>query len=221
MSKEGHVTIEGVRIYGKEFMKGPPGWLKVYPISGRTSRETDYITLTVNPQSLSPGWYTENVLVNSNGGRKMVEVYLEVGSPNVTKMLDVYRFVRGTDYFLTTNPQAEMKGIQAGGYQKEGIENFRLFLPGTPGTMNFHRWYNPQKGDRFYSYDLKGGGKSLSGYIYEGVIGNIGSSRLTGTKELYRWYNPSRGTHFYTTDPGGGGMKQRGYRFDGIAGYVR
>jgi len=221
MSKEGHVAIEGVRILGKEFMKGSPGWLKAFPISGRTMRETDYITLTINPQSMSPGCYTENILFTSNGGRKMIEVSVEIGLSNMPKALDVYRFVRGYDYFLTTNPQAEMKSIQAGGYHKEGIENFRLFLPGTPGTTNFHRWYNPQKGDRFYAYDLKGGGKSLNGYIYEGVIGNIGSSRLTGTRELYRWYNPSRGTHFYTTDPAGAGMKQRGYRFDGIAGYVR
>ncbi len=220
MSKEGHVAIEGVRILGKEFMKGPPGWLKAFPISGRTVRETDYITLTVNPQSMSPGSYTENILFTSNGGRKMVEVSVEVGLSNMPKILDVYRFVRGYDYFLTSNPQAEAKSIQAGNYQKQGIA-FRLFVPGTPGTTNFHRWYNPQKGDRFYSYDLKGGGKSLNGYIYEGVIGNIGSSRLTGTKELYRWYNPSRGNHFYTTDPSGEGMRQKGYRFDGIAGYVR
>jgi hypothetical protein len=220
MSKEGHVAIEGVRILGKEFMKGPPGWLKAFPISGRTVRETDYITLTVNPQSMNPGSYTENILFTSNGGRKMVEVSVEVGLSNMPKILDVYRFVRGYDYFLTSNPQAEAKSIQAGNYQKQGIA-FRLFIPGTPGTTNFHRWYNPQKGDRFYSYDLKGGGKSLNGYIYEGVIGNIGSSRLTGTKELYRWYNPSRGNHFYTTDPSGEGMRQKGYRFDGIAGYVR
>jgi len=220
MSKEGHVTIEGVRILGREFMKGPPGWLQAYPISGRTVRETDYVTVTVNPQLLSPGWYTESILVKSNGGQKIVDVYVEVGAANVPKILDVYRFVRGYDYFLTTNPQAEAKSIQAGSYQKQGIA-FRLFMPGTPGTINFHRWYNPQKGDRFYSYDLRGGGKSLHGYVYEGVIGNIGSSRLTGTRELYRWYNPSRGHHFYTTDPKGEGMTQRGYRFDGIAGYVR
>ena len=220
MSKEGRVAIEGVRIFGKEFMKGPSDWLKAFPISGRTVRETDFISLTINPQSMSPGWYTENILFSSNGGRKLVEVSVEVGSSNIPKILDVYRFVRGYDYFLTTNPQAEAKSIQAGGYQKQGIA-FRLFMPGTPGTTNFHRWYNPQKGDRFYSYDLKGGGRSLNGYIYEGVIGNIGSSRLTGTRELYRWYNPSRGNHFYTTDPAGEGMRQKGYRFDGIAGYVR
>jgi hypothetical protein len=220
MSKEGHVTIEGVRILGREFIKGPPGWLRAYPISGRTIRETDYITVTVNPQSLSPGWYKESILFKSNGGQKIVDVYMEVGAANIPKILDVYRFVRGYDYFLTTNPQAEAKSIQAGSYKKQGIA-FRLFMPGTPGTTNFHRWYNPQKGDRFYSYDLKGGGKSLHGYIYEGVIGNIGTSRLTGTRELYRWYNPSRGHHFYTTDPKGEGMTQRGYRFDGIAGYVR
>jgi len=66
-----------------------------------------------------------------------------------------------------------------------------------------------------------GQGKSLKGYVFEGSIGNIGTSRLTNTRELYRWHNPKRRSHFYTTDQKGEGIAGKGYNFDGIAGYVR
>ncbi len=93
--------------------------------------------------------------------------------------------------------------------------------PETPGTTAFYRWYNPQKNDHFYHYDYAGGGKNLQGYIFEGTLGNIATSKLTNTRELYRWYNPASGRYFYTTDPKAGNVRKNGYRFDGIAGYVK
>lgn len=220
ISKEGHNAIEGVRIFSREVTKVGAKWIKVLPISGRTSRETDFINVTIDTQHLNPGWHGDCIAFNSNGGKKIVEVSLEVLAGYIAKLLDVYRYARGYDYFLTTNPQAEARSLQAGNYQKQGIA-FRLFGPGTPGTTGFHRWYHPQKGDRFYSSDPQGGRRSLSGYFYEGIIGNIATSRLTNSRELYRWYNPSSGNHFFTTDPRGEGMTKKGYRFDGITGYVR
>jgi hypothetical protein len=68
---------------------------------------------------------------------------------------------------------------------------------------------------------MRGEGKTLKGYVYKGVIGNIATSRLTNTRELYRWFNPANGSYFYTTDPKGEDSLKKGYRFDGIAGYVR
>jgi len=103
---------------------------------------------------------------------------------------------------------------------KEGIA-FRLFKPDTPGTACFYRWYNPQKQSHFYHYNSVGGGKDLRGYIYEGAIGNIATSRLTNTRELYRWYNLKTGHYFYSTDIQGGKISKKIYRFDGIAGYVK
>jgi len=61
----------------------------------------------------------------------------------------------------------------------------------------------------------------MQGYILEGAIGNIATSRLTHTRELYRWYNPSSKHYFYTVDPKGEGIQKKGYQYDGIAGYVR
>ncbi|MDI6776369.1 MAG: hypothetical protein QMD03_03870 [Syntrophales bacterium] len=220
VNSDGHVTIEGVKIYKRNIMKGTPGWIKVLPNTGMTSKETDYLSILINAQQLDPGYYGENIAISSDGGEAVVEVSLEVSADNIPRILDVYRYAKGFYYLYTTNPQAEAERIRVGGYKKQGIA-FRLFSSGTPGTTEFYRWYNPQKGDYFYSYEQSGGGKSLKGYFFEGTIGNIATSRLTNTRELYRWFNPSTGCHFYTTDPKGEGNTKKGYRFEGIAGYVR
>src|SRR3972149_2190903 len=86
----------------------------------------------------------------------------------------------------TANPQADLSKLQNLGYRKEGIA-FHLFASGTPGTTEFYRWHNSANDDHYYSYDLHGGGKSLKGYVFEGSIGNIGTSRLTNTRELCKW----------------------------------
>ena len=201
-------------------MKGPRGWISLFPDSGMTTRETDYINVALNTRQLMPGLYGDHVLFNSNGGVADVELFLEVAAETLPTMINVHRYLAGSDYLFTSNPQAEMSRLQAKGYVGHGIA-FRLFNSGTPGTTDFFRWFNPVKGDHFYSHDPQGGGKSLAGYHFEGSIGNIATSRLAGTRELYRWYNPSKGSHFYTTDPSGEGITKKGYRFDGIAGFVR
>ena len=220
VNSDGRVTIEGVKIYKRNMMKGTPGWIKVLPNTGMTTRETDYVNILINAQQLNPGYYSENIAISSDGGEAVVEVSLEVSADNVPRILDVYRYAKGFHYLYTTNPKAETERLRVGGYKKQGIA-FRLFSRGTPGTTEFYRWYNLQKEDYFYSYERSGGGKSLKGYSFEGTIGNIATSRLTNTRELYRWFNPSTGCHFYTTDPKGGGGTKKGYGFEGIAGYVR
>jgi hypothetical protein len=220
VSEGGWVILEGVRIFGKPLSKGPRGWISVSPDSGMTTRETDYVNIALNTGQLMPGLYGEYVFFTSNGGDTAVEVFLEVGAETQPRLLDVYRYVVGSDYLYTTNPQAESSRLQVKGYRSLGLA-FRLFSSGTPGTTDFYRWFNPVKGDHFYSSDPTGGGKPLQGYLFEGTIGNIATSRLTGTRELYRWHNPDAGRHFYTTNQAGEGMGKKGYRFDGISGFVR
>lgn len=220
MSEGGRVIIEGVRISGKPIMKGPPGWISVFPDSGTTTRETDYVNIVLNTPKLTSGIFGEMISFASNGGDAAVEVFVEVGGEAQAGLIDVHRYVSGSDYLYTANPQAEASRLQVQGYRSLGIA-FRLFAPGTPGTTDFFRWFNPTKGDHFYSSDPAGGGKPLAGYLLEGSIGNIATFRLAGTRELYRWYNKASGRHFYTTDQGGEGFVKKGYRFDGIAGFVR
>lgn len=215
----GKVTLEGVNLLGKTVQRAPRGWITVFPDSGVTNRETDYINVTLNTGHLSPGIYGEHIFITSNGGEADVQLFLDIPAEAQPRFMDVHRYLAGFDYLYTTNPQSEAGRIQAKGYRFTGIA-FRLFAPGTPGTTDFFRWFNPQIGDHFYSYDPKGG-KPLPGYLFEGSIGNIGTSRLTGTKELYRWFNPTTKGHFFTTDQGGEGITKKGYRFDGIAGFVR
>jgi hypothetical protein len=220
VSGGGRLIIEGVRVFGKPIQKGPPGWISFFPDSGTTTRETDYINITLNTRHLVPGLYGGRLLVASSGGDADVELFLEVAEETQARFLDVHRYVAGSDYLYTTDPQGEQKRLQAKGYRHLGVA-FRLFSPGTPGTTEFFRWFHPGRGDHFYSNDSTGGGKPLAGYLYEGSIGNIATSRLNGTRPLYRWHNPVRGLHFYTTDEVGEGMGKKGYRFDGIAGFVR
>ncbi|MCE5265240.1 MAG: hypothetical protein LLG97_17135 [Deltaproteobacteria bacterium] len=216
---ENRVTLEGFRVLGKPVQKGPHKWISIFPDSGMTTRETDYINVAINTRQLLPGIYGDRIFFTSNGDDAEVEVFAEVATETTPRFLDVHRYLSGYDYLYTTNPQAEVARLQVKGYQHLGIA-FRLFAPGTPGTIDFFRWFNPVKGDHFYSYDPKGG-KPLPGYIFEGPIGNIATSRLTGTRELYRWFNSAKNSHFYTTDPSGEGITKKGYRFEGIAGFVR
>ncbi len=220
VSSGGRVVLEGVRVFGKPVLKGPRGWISVTPDSGMTTRETDYVNITLNTRQLLPGIYGEYVFFTSNGGDARVEVFLEVAAEAELRLLAVYSYQTGSDYLFTTNPQAEASRLQVKGYKNLGIA-FRLFSPGTPGTTDLFRWFNPVKGDHFYSSDPVGGGKPLQGYLFEGSIGNIATSRLTGTRELYRWYNPKTECHFYTTNKGEEGLAKKGYRFEGITGYVR
>jgi hypothetical protein len=220
VTRGNHAVIEGVGIYGKDIIRVNPGWISVFPDSGTTNRETDFVNITANIQRAVPGYYGESVIFDSNGGQSVIEVSLEVSEDSITKALDVYRYAVGSDYLYTSNPQEDAKIIQNRGYRKQGVA-FRLFSPGTPGTTPFYKWYHPVKKVHFYSYDRRGEGRSLKEYVFEGTIGNIGTSRLTNTRALYRWFNPASGGRFYSTDPNGEGHLKKGYRFDGIAGYVR
>jgi hypothetical protein len=182
--------------------------------------ETDYLNIHLNTAQLSPGLYGDNIIVSSNGGEGTVEIFVEIVADKATKSIDIYRYTKGSDYLFTANPQVEVNRLSQNEYIKEGIA-FRLFVPDTPGTTSFYRWYNPQKMDHFYHYDVRGGGKKLQGYVFEGSIGNIATSRMTNTRELYRWYNPVSGQYFYTTNSHGESAAKKGYKFDGIAGYVK
>jgi hypothetical protein len=145
VSTAGQAVLQGIRIEGKQVRKGPAGWINVYPRSGRTLRETDYINVVLNTQHLTPGWYADQILFTSNGGDRHMEISLEVTTESATRLLNVFRYARGADYFLTTNPQAEQAHLQAGGYVREGIA-FRLFSPGAPGTTSFLPMVQPEKG---------------------------------------------------------------------------
>ncbi len=220
VNKEGNLKLEGMKISGKDVIRGPSGWMTVLPNSGTTTSQTNYLNVTLNTGQMTPGYYGDNIVFRTNGGDENVEVYVEVIQDNISSIIDVYRYSMGMDYLFTANPQMETKRFNQNAYVKEGIA-FRLFVPETPGTRSFYRWYNPHKKDHFYHYDSRGGGQNLQGYVFEGTIGNIATSKMTNTRELYRWVNTSSGNHFYSTDPKGENVVKSRYRFEGIAGYVK
>jgi hypothetical protein len=221
VGKEGQGILEGFEILGVSDMKRPgSGSLTVLPSSGLTTREIDYVSIEVSTQRLETGLYGDTLVFASNGGDAAVPVSFEVTAEETSKILDVFRYATGNDSFLTSNPQADMEAIRLRRYTKEGIA-FRLFPPGTPGTVEFYRWYNPVRKCHYYAYNRNDAQRIDRDYLPEGSIGNIATTRLRKTKELYRWLNPASRYYFYTTDSRGGGAEKKGYRFDGIAGYVR
>jgi len=221
VGKEGQGILDGFEILGIPDMKRPAhGTLTVLPRSGLTTREIDYVSIEVSTSRLEPGIYADTLVFTSNGGEAVIPVSFEVVAEESPKILDVFRYTAGNDSFLTSNPQADAEVIRLRRYTKEGIA-FRLFPPGTPGTVEFYRWYNPVKKCHYYTYNRNDLQRMDRNYLLEGSIGNIATTRLRKTKELYRWFNPTSRYYFYTTDNRGEGAEKRGYRFDGIAGYVR
>ncbi len=218
--REGALEVEGVKVFGRDILRGPRGWITVFPNSGTTLSEIDYINIKVDTSSLAPGYYGDQIVFKSNAGEEIAEVFIDVISDTGHKVTDVFLYSKDFDYLFTSDPQAESRRLIQNGYIKEGIA-FRLFAANTPGTTFFYRWYNPILKDHYYHYDRTGGGKKLDGYVYEGIIGNIATSRMTNTRELYRWRNPTTGKHYYSTNPKGANGMRKGYRFEGIAGYVR
>ena len=94
-------------------------------------------------------------------------------------------------------------------------------LSATPSTYTaLYRWYNSGNGDHFYTTDPNGELAPSSGYTYEGIVGYIATSQISGTAALYRWYNSGNGDHFYTTDPNGELAPSSGYTYEGIVGYI-
>ena len=216
--RDGTVEVEGVRLYTSDLMTGKRGWIRVSPEKGTTANEVDYITVTVNPEGLLPGFYSENIMFYSDETVEIVEASLEVASLKAPELIDIYRYTKGADIRLSSVDDQEKLVTQ--GYRKEG-PIFKLFRKGTTGTVDFLQWHNPIKGTHFYSYDPSGGKRSLEGYILDGPIGNIATLRLPHTRDLYRWYNPQTESYLYTTDPKGEGSGRKGYVYDGVAGYVR
>jgi hypothetical protein len=213
------IAIEGVRVKRQDVLEGKRDWIAIFPESGFTLKETDYINITLNPVQTNPGIYANTIHIASNNGSFDVPLSYEVIAELPPQNVDIYRYFKGGYYlYISSLPTDEMR-LTSKGFIKQGLA-FSLFQPGTLGTVPFHRWYNPNIINQFFSYDYNKG-NSLLGYVYEGAIGNIATSRLTNARELYRWYNPQTRQHFFSLDPKGEGMSKKGYVFDGIAGYVK
>jgi len=217
--KGGRLKLEGMTVYGHDVRRGPADWISLFPDSGVITRETDFVNVALHAQNVAPGTYRDHLLIRSTGGDQVIDLSVEVRGDSPAKIIDVYRYFRDKDCLFTVNPQAEAPRLHSGGYQRQGVA-FRLFSPGTPGTTELYRWFNPRKRDHYYTVN-RSGVNAQSGYVLEGVIGQIATSRLNDTRPLYRWRHPRTGHHFFTTDQSGEGRDRKGFRFEGIVGYVR
>ncbi len=113
--------------------RGPKGWITVFPNSGTTLSEIDYLNVKVDTTSLTPGVYGDDILFQTNAGEEAAEVYVSIVPDAGHKVLDVYLYSSDHDYLYTSDPQAEARRLYQNRFVKEGIA-FRLFAPQTPGT---------------------------------------------------------------------------------------
>lgn len=214
--KEGKIFLEGVVVQGVHVQHVPPGSMNILPDEGITTREVDFVTVTLDTGKIKPGVFRGNVLFESNGGNLVVEVYGEVVDKKVG-LIAVYRYFNGSDYLYTTGSQDDERLIWAGNFVKEGVA-FYLFPLETPGTKPLLRF--TVDGGK-YCYSAEGSEQFRFNIRSAQSLGNIGVTRLPHTKPLYRWFNAQTGSCFLTTAQHGEGVQKKGYRFDRIVGYVR
>jgi len=200
VAENGNVILDGFEVTGREVQWAPKQAVRFLPDCGDTTKEIDYVTVTVNPNNLLSGVYGYSLTFLSNGGEEAVSLTWEVRNEGTVRLLDVFRFLspQGT-YFFTTDPQADDGIIKRGQYQKEGVA-FRLFPRGTPGTVELYRWYNPNRDSFFYSANKTEVERLERGYVLEGTVGNIATTKLRNTRELYRWYHPKKDYFLYGGD---------------------
>ena len=65
---EGAVILEGLFVADSRAAVPPSAWVRLTPLSGTTTRETDFVTIRMNLSELKPGVYTDYIVVTSNGG---------------------------------------------------------------------------------------------------------------------------------------------------------
>ncbi len=212
--RNGTVELEGARLYTSELMEGKRGWIAISPERGTTTNEVDFITVSVSPEKLSAGSYSENIIFYSEEGVEVVEVSLDVTGDNISEFIDIYRKIKGADIWLSPGDKENME-------ERGDSPLFKLFRRGTPGTTELFQWHSTSKASHFYSIDPSGGKRSLKGYVLDGSIGSIATLKLAGTRELYRWFNPETEAYFYTTDTKGEDCPKKGFLYDGIVGYVK
>lgn len=215
---DGILFAEGFKVLGSGALKGPANWMKIVPDSGTTTGETDFVNVTINTAGLTPGVYADEIDIISNSGRAAVYTSVGVNVSSIPQIIKIHRFMRGRDVLYSCNPAAEsprkIKGYAGKAYA------FSLFREGTAGTRPLYRWFNKSNANHYYTTSREGD-KFTRGYVLEGPIGNIATTRLPGTHELYHWYDPASGTHSFTLDPKGGNLTKARFVYQGIVGYVK
>ena len=216
---EGAVILEGVFVSDMRANQPPSAWARLTPLSGTTTRETDFVTIRMNLSELKPGIYTDHITVTSNGGTARIPVSLNVTGDPSPKILTVYRYTRGAnDSSSRRSPKRRMRVISAP-ISARGLPSGST-ARGRRGRSSCTGGTTPPSEIITTPRSEAGAARIWPAYLFEGPIGNIATIRLPGTRELYRWFNPATNQHFFTTDSAGEGQGKRGYRFEGIVGFV-
>ena len=93
--KEGGLELEGVKVFGKNIVRGPKGWITVSPSSGTTLNEKDYINIKVDTSYLASGYYGDQIVLNPMSDRKSRK-YLSMCFPMLGTKSSMCTYTRKT-----------------------------------------------------------------------------------------------------------------------------
>lgn len=171
--------------------------------------------------TLSPANYAVRVYYNEGPfvGSSFDLTFTIYSTPVVpTGKLALFRYVnpRKGQHFLTTNWEELASGSNDFIYER--VQGY--VYPNSssaPNLQGIYRYYNSSKGDHLYQNSYT---SPPSGFVYEGVIGYLGTT-ATGDLNLVlnRYYNSGAYDHFYCSPPEN--PTPYGYSLEGIFGYIQ
>ena len=174
-----------------------------------------------------PGYQREGAL--GNGVECYVSGFQVTKNPSIPNTVPLYRWYNpDKDRHFYTVSSGDIPGYQREGSLGNGIECYVSSFAVTktlsiPNTVPLYRWWNPDKGDHFYTVSSE----DIPGYQREGSLGDgvecyVFDSNVQNTVPLYRWWNPDNGDHFYTVSSEDipGYQREEGSLGNGIECYV-
>ncbi|KAB5590232.1 hypothetical protein CTheo_6335 [Ceratobasidium theobromae] len=107
----------------------------------------------------------------------------------------VYRYSRrsGPNFYTTNQDEGNYLASHKGFcLEDDGRPVWHVFSRQCAccGTIPLYRWYNPEKGDYFYTVDPTGERVGVMGYVMQGLLGYVfpRDAPVVGCrKPLYRW----------------------------------
>ena len=106
----------------------PPSWINVNPTSGSTTTEADVVTVTIDTHDLTPGTYTGQITITSNGGEKTGTIMVEVPKDKMRPTATIDS--------ITPNPAT----------QGEDTVRFKGHGAGTDGYIADYYWKSSKDG---------------------------------------------------------------------------
>jgi hypothetical protein len=125
----------------------------------------------------------------------------DIGWQTGDRMYRAYNIER--DFHFFTQNRLEFQSAIAAGWRDENTsqKGFSVTQEALPSTQLLNRLYNPNKGSHYYTLDTNERDALVNvGWLSEGTVGRLFTTRVPGTTELFRLYNQNSGVHLFTIE---------------------